>query len=111
MRTRHGFLYSEEKVAERTGLEPAASGVTGRRYNQLNYRSVARSCLVPLDLLGVNAQMRRGSLFFEFFTVPGISLVYFQLDKTCSWNLLFELCLYPVNLVTEFINNHARMII
>jgi hypothetical protein len=28
-------------VAERTGLEPAASGVTGRRYNQLNYRSKA----------------------------------------------------------------------
>jgi sugar/nucleoside kinase (ribokinase family) len=27
-------------MAERTGLEPAASGVTGRRYNQLNYRSV-----------------------------------------------------------------------
>ncbi len=26
-------------LAERTGLEPAASGVTGRRYNQLNYRS------------------------------------------------------------------------
>jgi hypothetical protein len=26
-------------MAERTGLEPAASGVTGRRYNQLNYRS------------------------------------------------------------------------
>ena len=27
-------------MAERTGLEPAASGVTGRRYNRLNYRSV-----------------------------------------------------------------------
>ena len=26
-------------VAEPTGLEPAASGVTGRRYNQLNYGS------------------------------------------------------------------------
>jgi hypothetical protein len=26
-------------MAERTGLEPAASGVTGRRYNRLNYRS------------------------------------------------------------------------
>ena len=30
---------SKTKLAERTGLEPAASGVTGRRYNQLNYRS------------------------------------------------------------------------
>ena len=26
-------------MAERTGLEPAAFAVTGRRYNQLNYRS------------------------------------------------------------------------
>ncbi len=26
-------------MAERTGLEPAASGVTGRRYNRLNYHS------------------------------------------------------------------------
>ena len=25
-------------LAGRTGLEPATSGVTGRRYNQLNYR-------------------------------------------------------------------------
>ncbi len=29
---------SATNVAGRTGLEPAASGVTGRRYNQLNYR-------------------------------------------------------------------------
>lgn len=28
------------KVADRTGLEPATSGVTGRHSNQLNYRSV-----------------------------------------------------------------------
>ena len=28
----------ERFVAGRTGLEPAASGVTGRRYNRLNYR-------------------------------------------------------------------------
>lgn len=28
-----------KSLAEPTGLEPAASGVTGRRYNQLNYGS------------------------------------------------------------------------
>ena len=34
-------------VADRTGLEPATSGVTGRHSNQLNYRSVkAKSLLV-----------------------------------------------------------------
>src|SRR5690606_25520744 len=37
----HPPTTSSPKLAERTGLEPAASGVTGRRYNQLNYRSVA----------------------------------------------------------------------
>jgi len=33
-------------VAGRTGLEPAASGVTGRRYNQLNYRPKRFSCVL-----------------------------------------------------------------
>ncbi len=28
------------EVAERTGLEPATPGVTGRYSNQLNYRSI-----------------------------------------------------------------------
>ena len=31
----------EEKMAERTGLEPATPGVTGRYSNQLNYRSAS----------------------------------------------------------------------
>ena len=30
-----------ECLAERTGLEPATPGVTGRYSNQLNYRSAA----------------------------------------------------------------------
>jgi hypothetical protein len=33
------------QVAERTGLEPATSGVTGQHSNQLNYRSTS----VPAD--------------------------------------------------------------
>ena len=36
------------KVAERTGLEPATSGVTGQHSNQLNYRSTffSASCAI-----------------------------------------------------------------
>ena len=29
-------------MAELTGFEPAASGVTGRRYNQLNFSSACK---------------------------------------------------------------------
>ncbi len=37
----------DKKMAERKGLEPSASGVTGRRYNRLNYRSVVCSSAFP----------------------------------------------------------------
>ena len=37
-------------MAERTGLEPATPGVTGRYSNQLNYRSV---CLSLVGVAGV----------------------------------------------------------
>jgi hypothetical protein len=33
---------TNNKMAERTGLEPATSGVTGQHSNQLNYRSAAQ---------------------------------------------------------------------
>ncbi len=33
-------------MAERTGLEPATSGVTGRHSNQLNYRSKENTVVV-----------------------------------------------------------------
>ena len=35
-------------MAERTGLEPATSGVTGQHSNQLNYRSAFAYSLNPL---------------------------------------------------------------
>ncbi len=35
------MLASTKCLAERTGLEPATPGVTGRYSNQLNYRSAA----------------------------------------------------------------------
>jgi hypothetical protein len=37
-RERAGF--DSRELAERTGLEPATPGVTGRYSNQLNYRSI-----------------------------------------------------------------------
>ena len=38
---------TREKMAERTGLEPATPGVTGRYSNQLNYRSASILTLGP----------------------------------------------------------------
>ncbi len=35
-------------MAERTGLEPAPSGVTGQHSNQLNYRSALKLCRRPV---------------------------------------------------------------
>ena len=36
------------QVAERTGLEPATSGVTGQHSNRLNYRSMKLSTQRPM---------------------------------------------------------------
>jgi hypothetical protein len=36
------LLIPEKLFADRTGLEPATSAVTGRHSNQLNYRSLPR---------------------------------------------------------------------
>ncbi len=44
-------------MAERTGLEPATSGVTGQHSNQLNYRSVlAKTFFVFFPNLSVRRQ-------------------------------------------------------
>ena len=36
-----------KNVAERTGLEPATSGVTGQHSNRLNYRSALKLIRLP----------------------------------------------------------------
>ena len=36
-------------MADRTGFEPATSGVTGRHSNQLNYRSVECNLMVGAE--------------------------------------------------------------
>ena len=40
------------QLAERTGLEPATSGVTGQHSNQLNYRSTFQNSYRGLALVG-----------------------------------------------------------
>ena len=74
-------------MAGATGLEPAASGVTGRRYNQLNYTPAERSCLyrVGLKLSNIN-------VFFSYFIFRGyffaswcrFSVVFYHLSDADS---------------------------
>ena len=49
-------------MAERTGLEPATPGVTGRYSNQLNYRSVE---VAAYSTLGFLPWQEKNSFFFH----------------------------------------------
>ena len=53
-------------MAERTGLEPATSGVTGRHSNQLNYRSTKSLCwgLPPQRGVNITSDHRFSQPFF-----------------------------------------------
>ena len=53
-------------VAERTGLEPATSCVTGRRSNQLNYRSAQSLAILYDSGLFVN-KIFQGLIFWSLF--------------------------------------------
>ena len=44
-------------MAERTGLEPATPGVTGRYSNQLNYRSTRRQTLYVYLIHNLSSHM------------------------------------------------------
>ena len=75
--------YSPVYMAGSTGLEPAASGVTGRRYNRLNYDPAKRLLYIAKRVFKCQAifavkayQMGRPgimlqlSMFFRHFRLP-----------------------------------------
>ena len=74
------MLCSVQCVAERKGLEPSASGVTGRRYNRLNYRSAVcwwavqdlnlRPPPCEGDALPAELTAQRKNLYYSESTAP-----------------------------------------
>lgn len=65
-------------VADRTGLEPATSGVTGRHSNQLNYRSAIFFFTCPHHLKRIS---RDGGWYWARTSDPQlVRLVLFQLS-------------------------------
>src|SRR5690348_9169097 len=71
-----------EEMAERTGLEPATSGVTGQHSNQLNYRSALfRFCTEPSVVrspLGIRASSRSARQSPGLSQAPRVALRTFS---------------------------------
>ena len=71
-----GLQLSNPSYADRTGLEPATSAVTGRHSNQLNYRSI------PFDfgVAKIRVLLSHKKMFLSIFsTNTGIAVHAFLL--------------------------------
>ena len=63
------------KVAGSTGLEPATSGVTGQRSNQLNYDPAKQLQMTPLARLRASRSTHRSARRFGVVGGTGIEPV------------------------------------
>ena len=66
------YSWNVKMMAESKGLEPSASCVTGRRYNQLNYDSTLRNIWYLMQLVNT---------FFYFFSYKIVDIFY--INKYC----------------------------
>ena len=60
-------------LAERTGLEPATPGVTGRYSNQLNYHSIALNVSAQITCFFIDAEIintLQNCLLARFYSIP-----------------------------------------
>ncbi len=80
-------------MAGRTRLELAASGVTGRRYNQLNYRPAGGAAYLHAPRYRVN------------------KLVHFELDERDVRDLAADLGFDAVDLFAYFVHYDARVFV
>jgi hypothetical protein len=75
--------------ADRTGLEPATSAVTGQHSNQLNYRSIRlMKGFFRTAKISVSAFFQKR--IFEFlFASEALLVAAFRVESTCLFDLSF----------------------
>ena len=85
-------------MADRTGLEPATSGVTGRHSNQLNYRSAMRGNIFKREIITLNNN-KLTRLFPSVFTKWWVMTGSNRRPSACKADAL------PAELITPFVRD------
>ena len=95
-----------ESMAERTGLEPATSGVTGQHSNQLNYRSAYCNCYRPTSRPGCHCMQWRVELAERTGLEPATSGVTGQHSNQLNYRSALD-CSLPAPLQEEWRESKA----